>query len=88
MGPLQILLQHYISGILSDPSVCQQPLTPDLATSPLWDMDIRQEVVNTKQTDFQIHNLKSELLVPGKYKLKLQVKLILSTIQDLNELEP
>ena len=41
-------------------------VTADISTSPLWIESIRDEVTSTKLTDFKVHELKSQTLVPGK----------------------
>lgn len=52
--------------VCQDMSAFREKLTPALATSPLWIEAIREEVTVNKQTDFQLHELKSQRLVPGK----------------------
>ena len=41
--------------------------TLDMSFSPLWEEDIRQEVMETKQSEQQINSLRSKLLVPGQF---------------------
>ncbi|ESP05473.1 hypothetical protein LOTGIDRAFT_228048 [Lottia gigantea] len=39
--------------------------SPDLLSSPLWNLDIRKEVKETKITDAELNKMRSHLVVPG-----------------------
>ncbi|XP_045157725.2 ribonucleases P/MRP protein subunit POP1-like [Mercenaria mercenaria] len=52
-------------NINQDMSSFRDKLTKDVSTSPLWIESIRDEVTSTKFTDYRIHELKSQKLVPG-----------------------
>ena len=61
-------LYYYIDDffdIISELDVVPQ-LDRGLASSPIWDKNIRDDVTNSKLTTCQLNQLKSQILVPGK----------------------
>ncbi|KAL4237001.1 Ribonucleases P/MRP protein subunit pop1 [Mactra antiquata] len=57
--------------VANDSTLCQdktsfnEKLTEEVSISPLWHEGIRDNVYKTMSTDYQVYEMKSELLVPG-----------------------
>ncbi|KAK3090672.1 hypothetical protein FSP39_013594 [Pinctada imbricata] len=45
--------------------ITQNQLTPEIASSSIWDRNIRDCVKTTKMTDLKLHQIRSQQLVPG-----------------------
>ena len=56
----------HLSDWSTESTVDKITWVPDLSYSPLWEDEIRREVMETKISEQQMNKLRSNLLVPGR----------------------
>ena len=64
-------INAFFLDLESDSSICSEKVHPDMSMSALWYSDIREKVKNTKMSDQELNELKSDELIPGKSKISL-----------------